>query len=34
MPNYTACVNFTKQAYTSITGADLDLPEQQTLDLE
>jgi hypothetical protein len=31
---YADCVAFIKQAYTSITGADLDLPEQQTLDLE
>jgi hypothetical protein len=31
---YAECVTFIKQAYTSITGADLDLPEQQTLDLE
>jgi hypothetical protein len=31
---YADCVAFIKQVYTSITGADLDLPEQQTLDLE
>lgn len=30
---YTDCITFIKQAYTTITGADLDLPEQQTLDL-
>jgi two-component system phosphate regulon response regulator PhoB len=34
LAKYAACVNFIKQAYTSTTGADLDLPEQQTLDLE
>jgi len=31
---YAECVTFIKQAYTNITGDDLDLPEQQTLDLE
>ena len=31
---YAECVSFIKQAYMSSTGADLDLPEQQTLDLE
>jgi hypothetical protein len=31
---YAECVTFIKQSYTRITGADLDLPEQQTLDLE
>jgi septal ring factor EnvC (AmiA/AmiB activator) len=30
---YAACVSFIKQAYTNITGDDLDLPEQQTLEL-
>jgi hypothetical protein len=34
LAKYAECVSFIKQAYTSITGADLDLPEQQTLDLE
>jgi hypothetical protein len=31
---YADCVAFIKQAYTRITGADLDLPEQHTLELE
>jgi hypothetical protein len=31
---YADCVSFIKQAYTTITGNELDLPEQQTLDLE
>jgi hypothetical protein len=33
LAKYADCVSFIKQAYTTITGADLDLPEQQTLDL-
>jgi P22_AR N-terminal domain len=31
---YAECVAFIKQAYTAITGGELDLPEQQTLELE
>jgi hypothetical protein len=31
---YAECVSFVRQAYTSITGVELDLPEQQTLELE
>jgi len=31
---YAECAAFIKQAYANITGTDLDLPEQQTLDLE
>jgi hypothetical protein len=34
LAKYAECVSFIKQAYTSITGTDLELPEQQTLDLE
>ena len=33
LAKYADCVSFIKQAYTSITGTNLDLPEQQTLDL-
>jgi len=34
LAKYAECVSFVKQAYMSITGAELELPEQQTLDLE
>ncbi len=33
LAKYADCVSFIKQAYTTITGNELDLPEQQSLDL-